>query len=204
MASASPRRRELLSKLGIELLVYEPDIDESFPPGRDDYDVLCMELARRKIEAVLGRPELGDCRWFLAADTTVLVKNRVLGKPENPGEALEFLNILAGAVHTVVTGVALYDRRINKYYPDFEEARVRIAKMTKREKEWYIETGEWQGVAGGYRIQEKGALFIESIRGTYTNVMGLPMRTVYGIMRLANYPIGIKSSGNGRHRAPGK
>ena len=197
MASASPRRRELLTRLGIDLCVYVPDIDESFPPGRDNYEELCRELAERKIEAVKKRPEAQDFRWFIGADTIVLARKRVLGKPRDREEAREFLGILAGAVHTVITGVALYDKQKEAFYPGFEEARVRLAKMTREEREWYLDTGEWQGVAGGYRIQEKGACFIESIRGTYTNVMGLPLRVVYDILTVANYPLGIKSSGNG-------
>jgi septum formation protein len=197
LASASPRRRELLIKMGLEPLVRAADIDESFPPGRDDFEALCGELARRKIEAVLGRPELKAYRWFLGADTVVIQDGRVIGKPRDRDEARDFITKLQGAPHKVVTGVALYDRDSGRFHLAAETSRVRIAHMTSEEIDWYLDTGEWQGVAGGYRIQEKGACFIQSIKGNYTNVMGLPTRLVYEILRANNYPFGIKSSGSG-------
>ena len=196
MASASPRRHELLTKIGIKPIVCTADIDESFPPGRDDFETLCGQLAGRKIEAVLQRPSVQAYRWFMGADTIVLKDGRVLGKPTDRNAAREYIALLAGAVHKVITGVAVYDRESSRFHFGSETAEVRLAKMTETEIEWYLDTGEWQGVAGGYRIQEKGAFFIESISGTYTNVMGLPLRLIYEILNNNNYPLGIKSSGN--------
>ncbi|MDR1931823.1 MAG: Maf family protein [Spirochaetales bacterium] len=195
LASASPRRRELLRRMGLEPVVCAADIDESFPPGRNDFGRLCSALARRKIEAVLEKPEARGRRWFLGADTVVIINGGVLGKPKDKEEARGFLGILQGAAHRVVTGVAFYDRQSGRFHLAAESAGVRIAKMSAQEIDWYLDSGEWQGVAGGYRIQEKGACFIASIRGDYTNVMGLPIRLVYGILRANNYPFGIKSSG---------
>jgi septum formation protein len=113
-----------------------------------------------------------------------------LGKPKDKDEARDFLLLLQGAWHKVVTGVALYDGKTRRFHLAAEVSGVRIAKMTRAEIELYLDTNEWQGVAGGYRIQEKGACFIESIRGNYTNVMGLPTRLVYVILQANNYPFG--------------
>jgi septum formation protein len=198
LASASPRRKEILARLGPEIIVCAADIDESFPPGRDDFQTLCGQLARRKIEAVLDRPEARDCRWFLGADTIVLQGGRVIGKPKDRDAAREFLRLLQGAAHNVVTGLCLHDRRRGRFRLASETSLVRFAKMSEAEIGWYLDTGEWEGVAGAYRIQGKGACFIQHIQGDYTNVMGLPMRLVYGILRETNYPLGIKSSGSGR------
>jgi septum formation protein len=184
--------------MGIEILVCAADIDESFPKGGGDFGALCCGLARRKVRAVLEKPAVKGRRWFLGADTVVVRGRRVIGKPGNREEAREFLGLLQGALHTVVTGVALYDARRKRFRLAAGTSRVRLAKMGKAEIEWYLDTGEWRGVAGAYRIQEKGAFFIEYIRGDYTNVMGLPMRLVYEILLEHGYPLGIKSSGYGR------
>jgi septum formation protein len=190
LASASPRRRELLTRMGLEILVCAADIDESFPAGRDDFEALCGELAQRKVEAVLDRLELKGCRWFLGADTVVVQGRGVIGKPKDAGEAREFLARLQGVSHKVVTGLALYDRQ-KGFRLAAEVSRVRFAKMSREEIDWYLTTDEWKGVAGAYRIQEKGACFIQSITGDYTNVMGLPIRRVYEILQTNNYPLGL-------------
>jgi septum formation protein len=194
LASASPRRREILTRMGLKILVCAADVDESFPVGRRDFGALCCELARRKVEAVRGNGR----RWFLGADTIVVRGGRVIGKPKDREEARSFLVLLQGGVHKVVTGVALYDSARKRFRFASEISLVRFAKMSAAEIEWYLDTGEWRGVAGAYRIQEKGAFFIEYIRGNSTNVMGLPIRLVYDILKSAGYPLGIKSSGYGR------
>jgi septum formation protein len=116
---------------------------------------------------------------------------RVIGKPKDRDEAREFIGSLQGTPHTVITGLALYDRDNGRFRLAADRSRVCVAAMSAREIDWYLDTGEWRGVAGGYRIQEKGACFIQSITGDYTNVMGLPIRRVYEILRTNNYPLGI-------------
>jgi septum formation protein len=198
LASASPRRKELLTRLGLKIIVCAAGIDESFPAGREDFEILCGHLARRKIEAVLEKPEARGRRWFLGADTIVLLGRKVIGKPKDRSQAREFLARLQGHTHTVVTGLCLHDRRRGLFRLAAETSLVRFSKMSKAEIDWYLDTGEWKGVAGAYRIQGKGACFIQYIKGDYTNVMGLPICLVYDILQETNYPLGIKSSGSGR------
>ncbi|MDR1627117.1 MAG: Maf family protein [Spirochaetia bacterium] len=197
LASASPRRKDLLARMGFRLVVRAADIDEAFPPGRRDFGRLCGDLARRKVRAVLGQPGLKGYRWFLGADTVVVKGRDVIGKPKDRGEARGFLARLQGATHKVVTGLCLHDRQGGGFRLASETSLVRFAKMSGEEIDWYLDTGEWEGVAGAYRIQGKGACFIQHIKGNYTNVMGLPLRLVYGILREIGYPLGIKSSGPG-------
>jgi septum formation protein len=182
--------------MGLPCIVCSAEIDESLPEGRRDFKTLCKELARRKIEAVLERPEVRGRRWFIGADTVVVKNRRAFGKPRSKDEARSFIACLAGGRHRVITGLALYDRITRRFSLEAETARVKFAKMTEAEIDWYIETGEWQGAAGGYRIQERAACFIESIRGNYDTVVGLPIRTIYAMLKVNNYPLsGIKSSG---------
>jgi septum formation protein len=176
--------------MGLPFIVCSPDIDESLPEGRRDFGTLCKELARRKVEAVLENPEVRDRRWFLGADTVVVKNGRVFGKPRDRIEAAGFIARLAGGTHRVITGIALYDKTGGKFCLGAETSHVTFAKMTEGEIDWYTETGEWRGAAGGYRIQERGACFIESIRGGYSTVMGLPIRAIYAMLRLNNYPFG--------------
>jgi septum formation protein len=184
--------------MGLEPVVCAADIDESFPAGSYDFPGLCAGLAQRKVAAVLERRELRTYNWFLGADTVVALGRKVIGKPRNREQAREFLARLQGVSHRVVTGLCLYDRGRESFRLASEVSVVRFARMSDAEIQWYLDTGEWRTVAGAYRIQGKGARFIESIKGNYTNVMGLPIRLVYEILRETNYPLGIKSSGSGR------
>lgn len=195
LASASPRRSEILKQIGIPFIVCPADIEEIFSGRQGNFESQCSSLAMRKIEAVLGNRKVRECRWFLGADTVVLKGRRIYGKPRDRDEARRFIAELSGGEHRVVTGIALYDRGRNLFDRAGDTAAVRFAPMSEKEIDWYIDTGEWQGAAGGYRIQERAALFIESIRGNYSTVMGLPIRAIYDILRQNTYPFtGIKSS----------
>jgi septum formation protein len=195
LASASPRRRELLNQIGVPFIVCPADIDESMTDLHEDLESYCSRLARNKIEAVVGKQLVRGSRWFLGADTVVAAGRRIYGKPRDREEAHRFLKDLSGRRHKVVTGICLYDRRGNVFDQAGETATVRFAALSDSEIEWYLETGEWQGAAGGYRIQEKAACFIESIQGNYSTVMGLPIRAIYVILKRNKYPFsGIQSS----------
>ena len=197
LASASPRRREILRQMGVPFIICPADIDETFPEKCSDFLPVCVSLAKKKIEAVLGRGKVAGCRWYLGADTVVVKGRRVYGKPRDRDEAGRMLADLAGGRHRVVTGVALFDRRRGRFDEAGDAAEVVFAPMSEAEIEWYLDTGEWQGAAGGYRIQEKAACFIESIRGSFSTVMGLPIRPIYGILRRNDFPIGETKSSVG-------
>src|SRR5450432_1106044 len=180
LASSSPRRSQILTELGIAFEVDPADIDEALRPG-EAADHAAARLAEAKAAAVAARrPD----RWILAADTLVLLDTTILGKPRDDAEAASMLRRLAGRTHRVVTGVHLH-RGESPGGSAVSWSTVRFAPMTDQEIAWYVGTGEARDKAGAYGIQGLGARFIEGISGSYTNVMGLPARDVYRLMREA-------------------
>lgn len=177
LASASPRRRELLSALGLRFTVRPVDLDETPLPGEDPA-VYVERLAREKASAVTGSGEL-----VLAADTTVVHEGEILGKPADAADAEATLARLAGQEHQVFTGVALWDADRRLLSSRVDRSRVRIAALSAEEVRWYVATGEPMDKAGSYGIQGCGALFVEAVDGNYTNVVGLPMPTVYRLFQ---------------------
>jgi septum formation protein len=171
LASGSPRRAHILRTLGVSFRVVVPAVDESLVPG--EVGAAAVErLARAKADAV----SRGEALPVLAADTEVLCDGRILGKPESEASALEMLALLAGRTHEVVTGVCLaYEGQMRS---DVERSAVRLSPMTEAERRWYVATGEPMDKAGGYHVDGRGALFIESVSGSPSNVAGLPVRLV--------------------------
>ena len=183
LASASPRRADLLKTIGVEFEVApsqvkeRPHIDEA-PP---DY---ITRLARAKVIAVARKRETG---LVIGADTIVVLDGRVLGKPRDEDDAEGMLRQLSGRWHAVMTGVALYDIATRREVADYDKTLVRFAQLTDREIEWYSRGGEPMDKAGGYAIQGLGSLFIEEIAGNYFNVVGLPIPLVYRLARRLGY-----------------
>jgi septum formation protein len=172
LASASPRRAELLTLAGFRFVVDPADVDETERPGEkpDDY---VLRVARDKARTVAQR-QAG--RVVLAADTTVVADGRILAKPADEADAIRMLELLSGGVHDVWTGVVAVK--------DGHEAaetvltRVHMRAMTPEEIRWYVATGEPMGKAGAYGIQGRAARFIDWIEGSWSNVVGLPVATV--------------------------
>ena len=169
LASVSPRRRELLSQIGVSHIVAGADIDETVLPGETPRAYV-TRLAREKALAVR---RAGQQLPVLAADTTVVVDGNIFGKPRDREHAVYMLGELAGRAHEVLTAVALADshgvtERLNS-------STVRFRTISPEERVAYWETGEPRDKAGGYAIQGLGAVFIESLRGSYSAVMGLPL-----------------------------
>jgi septum formation protein len=173
LASASPRRRELLSGLGVAFTVRPVDLDETPRPGEEPRDYV-LRLAREKAAA---RVEPGEL--VLAADTIVVLDGDLLGKPRDEADARRMLSRIAGREHTVLTGVALLETTVEggRAAPTarVEASRVRMAAMSEAEVAWYVATGEPLDKAGSYAVQGLGALFVEEVFGNYTNVVGLPL-----------------------------
>ncbi len=178
LASASPRRKEILSSVGWPLESITAGIDETRRPEEKPLDYV-QRLAREKAESVAAKLESG---LVLGADTTVVVGDNLLGQPHDDDDARRMLNLLSGKWHEVLTGVALV-RIGGRTMVDYERTRVRFARMSDAEIDWYISTGEPKGKAGAYGIQGKAALFIEQIEGDYFNIVGLPIRLVYEMSR---------------------
>lgn len=183
LASSSPRRAEILGALGIPFDVAAADIDESLLPGESGREA-AVRLARAKAAAAA---KLHTSGWVLAADTLVLIDGAVLGKPRDDGEAAGMLRLLSGREHVVVTAVSLL-RNAGEEIATFEESRVRIAPLDEEEIRWYVATGEPRDKAGAYAVQGLGARFVEGVTGSFSNVMGLPARSVYRLLREAPDP----------------
>nr|WP_221276897.1 Maf family protein [Deinobacterium chartae] len=182
MASGSPRRRELLGRIGVRFEVLTAHTSED-TEQRDPAQAV-QELALHKARAVRElRPE----GRIIAADTVVTVDGDILGKPRDASENLEMLRRLAGREHVVYTGVAVLAgaREIS----GFEATAVRFRPLSEAELRWYAATGEGLDKAGGYGIQERGMLLVEGITGDYFNVMGLPMVRLLALCRALDLPL---------------
>ncbi len=171
LASASPRRRELLDRIGLDFEIIASGIDEEFKEG---------ELARGHVLR-LAREKAGTVSrehphaWVLGADTEVVIDGDVLGKPDTPEEVRVMLKRLSGRMHMVITGFSIVMESTGVNIANTVESQVFFKEMSPDEIEWYIKTGEPYDKAGGYAVQGKGALFVREIRGSHTNVIGLPL-----------------------------
>ncbi|HZA50651.1 MAG TPA: Maf family protein [Myxococcaceae bacterium] len=169
LASGSPRRRELLERLGFQLEIVPPEVDESPREGEDPRDYV-LRLAREKAERVSTRREA----WLvLAADTSVVLGAEILGKPRDGAEAAAMLARLSGRDHRVLTGVATAVAGSAEAVA--VETRVHFRSLTEEEIRWYVESGEPLDKAGAYAIQGLGATFVRAIEGSVSNVVGLPL-----------------------------
>ncbi|MGG7643632.1 Maf family protein [Rhodovulum sp. YNF3179] len=183
LGSASPRRRDLLAQIGVEPDAIRPaDIDETPAPGELPRPY-CARMAREKAAAVAAGPD----ELVLTADTTVALGRRILGKPADAAEAVEFLMMLSGRRHRVITAVALR-------HGDTIRARdvvttVQMKRLSDMEISWYIRTGDWQGKAGAYGIQGPAGALIPWINGSFTGVVGLPLAETANLLRGAGYTI---------------
>ncbi len=179
LASASPRRKELLAQVGIVPDAIDPaDIDETPLKNEIPRDYV-TRLAVEKAKAVAVRHEGA---FVLAADTTVAVGRRILEKPVDEAQARQFILLMSGRRHRVISGIALYtpDGKIIKRTP---ETVVQFKKLSTREIDEYVATNEWKDAAGGYKIQGRAEQFIKFIGGPYSNVVGL---SLYDTMQILN------------------
>jgi len=168
LASTSPQRRAILTQLGIPFDVVAPDYEEHDPPEADA-EQLVRDHALGKARSVAA--DAGD-RPVLGVDTTVVLGGRIYAKPKDAGDAERMLEELGGQTHAVVSGLALITPGWE--HVEVELTRVTFRPLTPRDLASYIATGEWEGRAGGYAIQGKGATLVERIEGDYLNVVGLP------------------------------
>ena len=179
LASASPRRAELLDTAGFSFTVQVADVDET-PMSGEAPEAYVVRVARAKAQAVAAR-----CRKsgniVLAADTTVVAEGQILGKPESRDDAVRMLKMLSGAVHDVFTGVVVLTE--GRVLMEVVRTRVRLLPITMDEITWYIDTGEAEGKAGAYGIQGRAARFIDWIEGSWSNVVGLPLATVHQMLQ---------------------
>lgn len=188
LASASPRRRELLTTAGLSFRVLTADTDETVPKGTHP-DVAVSLLAERKAAAVKEKYSLGDDALIIAADTVVYHNGMILGKPKDEADAVAMLTSLSGSEHSVSTGLALsYGGRI---VSEPVSTVIRFRELSREEIELYVKTGEPMDKAGAYGIQVKASMFVTGIEGDYFATVGLP---VCRLMTLAREEFGIDLS----------
>ena len=186
LGSASPRRRDLLAQIGVGPdEVRATEIDET--PGKGELPpVFVQRMAREKATAIPTTPD----ELVLTADTDVSIGRHILGKPVNEAEAVQFLLMLSGRRHRVMTsvylklGTRIWERRV--------ETRIKFKRMSDAEVSAYIRSGEWRGKAGGYDIRGMAAAFIPEIYGSYTNVVGLPLCETAGLLQGAGDPVSFE------------
>lgn len=181
LASASPRRRQLLAQLGLRFRVCDSAVDESILlAGSGDPGRLTQALALAKAEAV-AREEADAI--VLAADTVVVIDDELLGKPHDTAEAAAMLGRLQGRTHRVVTGVALIDGSSGRREMAAEETLVTMRPLSRREIEAYVASGEPMDKAGAYAIQGLGATLVTRVEGCFYNVVGLPLMRVTSMLK---------------------
>ena len=181
LASASPRRSELLGSVGLAFEVVPADIDESAHVGEAPADYVAR-LSREKAAAVADRVGAGSL--VVAADTTVDVDGQILEKPADADDARRMLRLLSGATHLVHTGVTVLSTTVPARCETLVvETAVEFAVLTDRAVDWYLGTGEPFGKAGGYAVQGAGGALVQRIDGSVSNVIGLPLAETLALMR---------------------
>ena len=169
LLSNSPRRKELLSAIGIPFKIEINDLIEDPPSSKELPSNYAINQAINKLEKI----ETRDDNIYASFDTIVVIDNKILGKPKNRDDAFNMLTRLSGKYHTVITAIALKDN--TKLITDYQSTNVKFYDLSNDEIESYLDTSEPYDKAGAYGIQNKGALLIEKIEGCYFNVVGLPL-----------------------------
>lgn len=178
LASGSPRRSELLSRLGIDFSVVVPEVDESWLPEEPGEEYV-MRMARLKGGLVNSRH---SADWILSADTVVIIDSRLLTKPESRTQAEEMLMSLSGRTHQVITGFCLSCADQEVHQVDSVLSVVRFKPFSAAWARSYVQTGEPMDKAGAYGIQGRGGVLVESVSGSYSNVVGLPLAEVVELL----------------------
>lgn len=186
LASQSPRRQELLAQLQVTFDVIDVNVHEQRQQGEAPWDYV-NRVAREKAGAGLLQLAGSPDALVMGADTDVVLAGAVLGKPENAVQAFAMLRALSGQTHEVISAVWLISAGMEAHC--VVRSKVRFAAITDAEIHAYIACGEPFGKAGAYAIQGRGAAFIESIEGSYSGIMGLPLRETYQLLRQFNVPV---------------
>jgi septum formation protein len=183
LGSGSPRRRDLLAQIGvIPDAIRPPEIDET-PRKGELPRPYCARMASEKAAATGAEaPDI-----VLAADTTVAMGRRILGKPADAGEAAQFLHALSGRRHRVITAVAVH--RDGRAWTREVVSMVRMKRLSDEEINAYLASGDWQGKAGAYGIQGPAGAFVPWISGSFTGIVGLPLSETAGLLQAAGYPV---------------
>ena len=173
--------------MGLPFSILPANIDESLTTQTNPLK-LTQEFAVKKVEKVIEIMNNRLPKWICGADTVISLNDKIFGKPADREEAAGMLGKLSGKQHKVVTSVALYNGITKKIDCTSASCTVTFAPLSDKEIEWYLDTNEWQGVAGAYRIQELASCFITQIKGSPSTVAGLPLREFYVMLKSNGYP----------------
>ncbi|MCW1297024.1 MAG: Maf family protein [Candidatus Parvarchaeota archaeon] len=185
LASSSPRRIELLKKLGIKFDVIPSRIREAEIKIRDPIK-FAKELAVRKAKSVARKVKNGI---VIGADTVVVLDREIIGKPKNEEDAKQILKKLSGRTHKVITALAVIDAKTKRLVCDVEITKLKFRKMSEEKIKEYVKSGEGMDKAGAYAIQGKGISFLEKIEGSYSNVIGLPISKLVRLLKKFNIEV---------------
>lgn len=180
LASASPRRKELLERVGIDCAVIPSRISEDYIAGETPREHV-LRLAHEKALEIAARYDVPG-RWFIGSDTVVVRDGAILGKPLDAADAMAMLTSLSGRSHEVLTGFAVHDRELGTTISEVVSTEVRFKELTATEINGYIASGEPFDKAGAYAIQGIAAFMVQGINGSYTNVVGLPLCEVVDVL----------------------
>ncbi len=185
LASKSPDRSEILKRAGISFQIFLTQVNEDKYKSRiSDSIKLVEELAKQKaLHAKKVIHSLEDEYIFIGADTIVEYQGEIIGKPSNEQDAFEMLRKLQGSKHSLITGIALTESSSPKISIDHDVTTVQLLPLTDDELWEYIKSGEWQGRAGAYSLNDRAALFVDRIIGSSSNVIGLPLHKVFHILK---------------------
>ena len=189
LASGSLRRQEYFRLMGLPFNIMPTLIEEEFTEAISPKEAT-EKLAVRKVNKILELLQGRLPPWICGADTVTSIDGKIFGKPKDRNDAEQMLKMLQGREHEVVTAIALFNGKHKTIDCRSVESKVTFTNLTESEIEWYLSTGEWQGVAGAYRIQGLASCFVTSIKGSYSGIVGLPLREFYAMLRDNGYPYG--------------
>ena len=175
--------------LKIPFRVIMPNIDESSITATGTESIPEL-IAKEKVTSVIRSLPAGqEIPWVLGADTIISYGSKIFGKPQNQEEAFNYLKTFQGKTHNVITALVLYNGKKHSSTSRICKTKVTFAPMTDEEIQWYVDTGDWHGAAGGYRIQGSASLFITKIDGSYSGVIGLPIYELFDILKEQGYSV---------------
>jgi septum formation protein len=189
LASGSLRRQEYFKLLGLPFTIMPAKLDERPRDGQAPGD-FTQDMAVRKINTIIDQLRGRIPRWICGADTVIAVDGEIFGKPADRGDAKSMIQRLQGREHEVITSIALFNGKNQNIDCRTVYSAVIFTSLTEEEIEWYLNTGEWQGVAGSYKIQGLGGCFVSSIQGSYSAIVGLPMHEFYSMLIENGYQYG--------------
>ena len=189
LASGSLRRQEYFRLMGLPFTIMPAKLDERPGPGQTPEEYT-RDMAIRKVQTIVDLLKGRIPRWICGADTSVAIDGEIFGKPTDRNEAQLMIERLADREHVVFTSVALFKGKNQSTDCITVRSKVRFAAISEEEIDWYLNTGEWQGVAGSYRIQGLGGCFISSIEGSYSSIVGLPVHEFYVMLLKNGYQYG--------------